>query len=183
MTYRDSRFTAIGSGGGNATLPTIVAGDYLAAFISADANGDCDNATLTGFTRVDVKNHSAPDGHSFAYFEKFPATGSEGATATLGGITAGDCAAITVSLSGRDTTSPRTFLTPTQNTSSNASVVSLGATGGTAGSGDDVIYFAGLDQTNGDTGWAFAPPSGYTERQDPAGASQAWCAMYRETIA
>jgi hypothetical protein len=156
-------------------MPTIVAGDYVAALVSADANADCDDATLTGFTRIDVQNTATPDGHSWAYFEIVNATGSEGATATLGGITAVDSGIIIVSMSGRATTSPRTFLTPTLNTSTNSSPVSLDATSGTATEGDDILFLVGLNPTSSNTPWVFTPPTNYSEQEE--GTSQAWNAL------
>lgn len=169
MAFRSSASTfqaAGGSGALTATPAGVVAGDYLGALYCQDAFGHAPLALSAGWTQQAIADLSAPDGQFIRYCDKVAAGGdafvfgtgdSQGATLQV------------VALSGRKTTSPTSFITPTTNLSSNASPVAASYAGGTAAAGDDLLVFIGLDITASPAGWGFGAIAGFTDRTSVQG--------------
>lgn len=168
MAYRDSTVTRTANGSAfptaNATYPTLAANDTLLCWFVQDTQQAV--STPSGWTLEGSQVQTGPDGQSGYLFSKV-ATGSESGTFTISTSVGQRCIAIVASWSGRDTSTPVRFATGTQNTSGNSSAISVGLSGGTAVAGDDLAWFAQLDQaTTAGATWGFTAPSGYTERQD-----------------
>jgi len=168
MALRNSAQTLItnGSGGANAmTMPSgVVAGDQLLAFLSGDSSGNSWSAT--GWTAIGGPTSSAtPDGQSFECFTRV-ATGSEGGTQTFTYTGSGGVLCIITAHSGRASAAlTSSNLVATANTSSNTSPVTMGATGLTATSGDDLVAFYALDDGTTTDTFSYSAPTGFTVQQ------------------
>jgi hypothetical protein len=148
--------------------PTLSANDVL--LLSVVSDGIVTLTDPSGWTLLKSVQSTA-DNQTHNVWRKV-ATGSESGTLTIASsasLKAFDC--LMGSWSGRDTTTPETFSTSTHNDSGNASPVTVSAVGGTAATGDDLVWFAELDQLTDTDTWAFAPPSGYVEQYDHANGS------------
>lgn len=168
MAFRSSTVTT-----GNDTAPIgnkpagTVDGDWLLAWVVCDFPGNIFSAP-SGWALVQDANLTGPDGHSAICYSKVAA--SEGASWTWG--TGGsDWKVIVGSWSGRNT-GGSLISSVTTNTSSNSSPISVALTGVTALSGDDLAWFAVLDQLTSLDVWGFSLLSGFTEQQDSNGVWQ-----------
>jgi hypothetical protein len=151
---------------GACNLPAgIQVGDYLLAFWSIDTAGAAGSPTVpTGWTKIGGPTDiSGPDTQTYLIYERI-ADGNESSQRTWSGFGGNNFACIIAAWSGRDTSTPKTFITnSTPNTSSNASPVSVALTGGTAAAGDDIAWFAAIDNISGASGWSLSSaPSGFT---------------------
>lgn len=167
MAFRSSTVNT-----GNDTAPIgnkpagTVDGDWLLAWVVCDFPGNITSAP-SGWTLVQDANLTGPDGHSAKCYSKVAA--SEGASWAWG--TGGsDWKVIVGAWSGRNT-GGSLISAVTQNTSSNTSPISVGLTGVTALSGDDLAWFAVLDQLTSTDVWGFSGLAGFTEKQD---SNSAW---------
>lgn len=156
---------ATSSGTGTTNKPTgTVADDAIVLFAASDGNA----ATFgwpSGFVQQNLQDITGPDGQTAAYAVKL-ATASEPATyAVTGGS---NTVIIAASFSGRDISSLANLLTVagvnTKNQGSNTSPITLGLTGLTAGSGDDLLLLSTIDVQGGADVWSTAPPAGFTAR-------------------
>lgn len=158
--------------------PTVAAGDTAIISCCVDAGAD----TLSppaGFTAFEATAHPAADGQSVRFAYKLNCTGSESGALTWSGATTSNrdyvCQAVT--LSGRDTATIAASAVKVQSTAQ-SSPASIDANGVTASAGDDLVFMAGGDPTDGSVTWAGTAPSGYTEKQDTA---RAWSWGYLAT--
>lgn len=163
MAYRSSnKSAALGGATVSVNLPAgIQSGDILLMAISADSSGW--SFAATGWTQIDSQT-GGPDNQQF-WLARRTADGSEGATVsvTTGGVIRAN--ALTVALSGRNTDTPVTFSTYSENNSSNTSPISISATGGTATTGDDLAFFVTIDQQAADDNWDCSTPTNFTARE------------------
>ncbi len=182
MAYRDSTITQIASGSGatpTGTLPPgTVAGDRLLAFITQDIAGNTIGAA-TGWDATPLASFdtSGPDAQSARVFEKKNATGSDAVNFTSSETR--PATVIIVAFSGRDNSAAATVSTPTVNTTNNSSPISVSLTGLTAATGDDLAWFAQLDQVDQTDTWGFSSPSGFTERHDASNSD--WISVTAHT--
>ena len=145
MTFHGAQET-IGDTAGVCSFPAVSAGDFAFAIYTTDGTGNA--LTRTGWSEPTNGNGdlSGPDGQTVRILKMDAAcTGSE-TTVQFTGQTQ-HSVVIIVTVSGRDTNSPITFCTNTQSTASNATPMSISATGGTAAAGDDLFLLAGFDPT------------------------------------
>lgn len=170
MAFRNSSQTLRASGAGTSltgSAPTgTAANDYLAAFVVLDGVTADTITPPAGWTSRGSFGFIAgtPDGAKVEIFDKI-ATGSD--SYAFSTSVSNDAVLIVGAWSGRDTTTPRTFLTvSTPNTTANASPVSIGLTSGTAAANDDVAFFGMMDLTVGTDTWGYTAPGSYTERND-----------------
>jgi hypothetical protein len=192
MAYRDST-----TNGGQDTLPTVAVpsgaaiNDIAILVLSLDSAATDPTADLpSGFTELVDTSVATPDGQRFQVAWKRLSAADAGSYAyTDIGISSADWLLQCMLLSGRSTTTAPTLTTATNN-SSNASPVSVNATGLTAAQGSDIV-FVGMgdpDATAGAGAMSFAPPGSYTEAEDAtadSGDSVLFCAStlaYRENV-
>jgi hypothetical protein len=163
MAFRSSSTSTFnGTGTLTATAPAgVQAGDRLLAMIVMDSTVSFTAAT--GWTSIGTASNSSPDGQSVEFFEKKNATGSDLYNFTSPNT--GGCKVVCAAFSGRNNVTAAVLQT-TINTTSNATPVSVGLAGVTATALADICCFAQLDQTVQTDVWGFAPPGGYTERED-----------------
>lgn len=158
MAYRSSAKTQGLGPSLAATMPTIVAGDILIACASTDTAASLTTSGST-WNALNTKTQAAPDGQGYGLWWRQAAGGD---TLTVGNGTAQDLTIFVGSWSGRSSSTPG-FASTTNNTTSNASVVTLTVTGVTAANGDDIIVIPLLDVTASNV-WAFSTPASYTQR-------------------
>lgn len=165
MAFRSSATTTQGAGISAdlvATMPAGVAsGDQLIALTTWDGF----NTSVTppaDWNLLDFHSNSAPDGQTIVLWTKV-ATGSEGATQTWSAQTKA-VVGIIAAWSGRSST-PLTSseVVKTNNTSSNASPISVSLTGITASTSDDIAVFIGLDNPSSSQ-WSFSQITNYTNQ-------------------
>lgn len=166
MAFRSSALGTHASGGGtsiSATPAGVQAGDYLLAWLIIDGSGASPTSVPSGWSLQDTNDQTGPDGQTMLLYSKAPASGSDSFS---WGITSGEGAILfTAAWSGRNTGAAPT-IAKAQNTSSNASPITVNATGVTAASGDDIAVVFQVDQTAGTATWTFSQPTNYTERHD-----------------
>jgi hypothetical protein len=176
MAFRDVASTYSAAPPGStlaADMPIgVVAGDRLLALITVDNVTASITASPSGWAEIASGNNSL-DGQFVRLWEKKKASGSEGATQswTFGG--GSTFTQITIAAwSGRDNSAAATFATPTVNTSSNTTPITVSGSSGTAVAGDDVAVFVAMDSLEATQTWAKSAWTGsLTERTDPAGTS------------
>jgi hypothetical protein len=168
MAFRSAASTtgANAASPGACNLPAgIQVGDYLLAFWSIDTADAAASATVpTGWTKISgPTNISGPDTQTYLIYERI-ADGNESTQRTWSGFGGNNFACIIAAWRERNISTPKTFITnSTPNTSANASPVSVALTGGTAAAGDDLAWFAALDNVSGASGWSLtSAPSGFT---------------------
>lgn len=173
MTFRSKGAEwDIATSGTTALLETpagVVAGDRLIALWTIDQS----TSTITTPTPSDWSRYALGqtlfDGQSYWGFERI-ATGSEGASVQFD-ITTGYNGGwgVMLAFSGRDTNPVRRsdFTDDGGGSASPISAASVATTGGgasfVANAGDDMLYFAALDQSS-DVAWSFTNPSGLVTR-------------------
>ena len=166
MAYRSSSSTGF-AGTTNLTAtapPGYQANDRLIAFVVQDSP----TGTITppaNWVSIGIADNqlNQPDGQKARLFELKSATGSD-SFAFTSSVT--DSAIIqVVAFSGRSNVLSASVM-PTVNTASNASPVLVNLSGLAANAGDDIGFFAQLDQIIAASTWGFDSPAGYTERQD-----------------
>jgi hypothetical protein len=142
---------------------TTSAGEYLGLWIVTDDFSA--SPSPSGFTVRADASISLPDGQTAKAFDKI-ATGSEGTGVAVTGLATGNTVMIMFALTGRNTSTPRTF-TPhvASSTANNASVITISDTvTGTGAAGDDQVWVVMVD-TRGVAGWAFGNSlAGWTRR-------------------
>lgn len=170
MAFRSSSQTTRAAGVGTTLTGSAPSGtaanDYLAAFVVLDGVTADTVTPPAGWTSRGSFGFASgvPDGSHCEVFDKI-ATGSDSYAFSTNVNNA--CVLLIGAWSGRNTTTPRTFLTvATPNTTGNASPVSIALTSGTAAAGDDVAVFAMLDITVGTDTWGYTAPGSYTEQND-----------------
>lgn len=169
MAFRSSSSTSFTATTAlTATAPAgVVAGDRLLAQVTQDSAAQT-HTPATGWTLLSSAASLAaasPDGQTVTLFEKKLATGSDAYNFTSGGT---QSAIVQVqAFSGRDNVAAA-VLTPTTNTTANATPIAVSLGGVTATAGDDVAYFVQLDQVGQTDNWNLTAPASYTERQDVA---------------
>lgn len=179
MSHKGTISTPVSFSGnvGTGVAPSYVAGDRLYAIVSQDSP----NATITAptgwpNTPIATLTQTSPDGQTVLVYEIKSATGTESMTWNSTAVNVG---LITISAyDGRHATAAATFVTPTINTTSQASPISItDIAGGTAAAGDDVFMYIGTDQQSGGAVWTESGlSSGLTERASQA--ASAWtCGM------
>jgi len=171
MTTRSSTSTTIANGSGTAITGAApsgtTAGDRLLAWIVQDTATTISAPGGEGWTKLADANTTAPaDIQTAALFEKKSSSGSE----TYAFTSTGTQRAIiqVVALSGRHSTTAATVSTPTVNTGANATPVSVTLTGLTAATGDDLLWFGEIDQSNQGDFWSFGSLSGFSVQQNAA---------------
>lgn len=172
MAYRDSTITHTQDGAGPPTFtyPTVAAHDVLILSVSVD--GITTVTAPAGFTQIATVQCTA-DNQTQTVFRKADATGSESGSVNLTISPTLKASQVTCSShSGRNNTTPETFVqTSVQSTAGN-SPLSVALTAGTAATGDDLVWCAEIDQITDTDTWSFAAPSTFTQRQN--GANGSW---------
>lgn len=165
--YKSSS-TNNGETAGNASTATVpsgvVSGDIVVCVVSIDDSGDS-FTWPSGFVELyDVDNST--DGHSHGVaWKRLTAADSGSYTITHANGTGASFVTQCAAFSGRSSVSDPTASDNVSN-ASNASPVSVSATGVTAFEGDDILWIGALDTTVSNPGTTFASPLDYTERQD-----------------
>lgn len=178
MAYRSSASTPQASGTSLvANVPAgVLNGDYMLAVIAQDGAPPDTITPPAGWTLVDSGDQTTPDGCSNRLYERYSG-GSEPSTYTwtLSGSTVSE--AVIVALSGRKTSSARTFFAQTQQTTSTASPITTASTGGVAVAGDDLVFFISMDFPAGPNDFSLgAGSSGFLVKENTN--SPAWIAVH-----
>lgn len=159
MAYRDSVVTVSGGVSVAAVMPSFQTGDYIGVIITQ--GGFLQTVTPpAGWTQRSNGDITGPSGETFRYYDLDGGAivGTTAPTYTWSSDGGTGVSAIAFSLSNR--TISRSFVTNTSNASANLSPVSISAAGGTASSGDDLVFSAGANFiTNSDT-WSYGTVSG-----------------------
>lgn len=145
-----------------ATPAGVAVNDYLGGCCVADNNGATITVPTSWTQRVD-NDQTGPDTQQMRYADKIAAGGDN---FTWNCSAAINVYVINAAWSGRNTAAPRTAVTGEQNTSVNASPITVSHTGVTAAQGDDIAVFMQLDQTLGSDDWNFSTITNYAEQQD-----------------
>lgn len=160
--------TSTGSADITFTWPTTAAHDRALIVVVSDV----DSLTWTtpaGVTTLGSALSGTNDGQTMRAYEKKDCAGTEGGTTITFSTTgnAFDKRGVLILFTGRDNTAAVTFITPTSSgASSSASPISIGASSGTAATGDDVAAVYCLDKDANTQVWSMAPPGSYTEQAD-----------------
>lgn len=149
----------------------LVVGDLLLAFVAYDGVvGDSITPPANdGWVSLGSGGWATatPDGGKYEVFAKIAASSNSYVFTT----TAANNAVILVGAwAGRHTITPIRFAVVTNNTTGNATPISIALLGGIVQKRDDIAVFAALDATVGTDVWVYAPPATYTERQDSSAA-------------
>lgn len=174
----------------NAGGASPLAADDIVILVASTDSADADFQTAdwpTGFTELAEATHAAgaPDGHSMAIGWK-RLTGADTGSYTFGNIGGGaapDWVCQAFAFRGRHTTNPPVISTTAQNTSANASPVSVTANGVTALDGDDLLMISAPDVDADGIGNLHAPPTDYIEREDSERAWTNLAGFTRENVA
>lgn len=162
------RSSSVNSGLGVVTvtgnLPSgTVDGDWLLAWLVSDVDSGV-STVPSGWTEIVNASQATPDGQNARLYVKVASSEPASWNWTL--PNSRDWVMIVGAWSGRNTGGSLTTVS-TINTSSNATPISVALTGLTAASGDDLAWFAQLDQQSNTDVWSFtASPASFTERQD-----------------
>ena len=163
MAFRGSALGSSATGGNVTATPTGVAVDDYLCGVLVDDDAAATVTVPTNWTQRVNNDQVNPNGQEMRYADKI-AVGSDNFTWNCS--TSAPTYVINVALSGRNTSAPRTAVTGEQNTSLNASPITVSHTGVTAAQGDDVLVFMQLDQDAGANDWNFSQITNYTERHD-----------------
>lgn len=173
MAYRSASSNSVASSDTlTITKPSgVVDNDWMLAWLVWDGNSADVTTVPSDWTALGggVIINTAPDNQRARCYERKASSEGTDYTWVLTGSNASFAGCI-VAFSGRNTASSSTVSTPTTDNSSNTTPISVAITGLTAASGDDLCWFAQLDQTVQADVWGFSAPTNYTERVDISSA-------------
>ena len=184
MTIRASTSTLIANTLGTAITGAVpaglTAGDRLLAWIVQDTAATHSGPSGEGWTKIaDANNASPADGQTCTVWEKKSASGSE-TFAFTSNINKRAIIQV-VALIGRHASTAATVSTPTvTNTQAVISPFSMGLSGLTAATSDDLLWFGQVDQASMADAWSFSALSGFTNLQNVANSDWISSAIFAQ---